>query len=279
MSSTDVQEHFDENGFVGPIDVVTVEESQAAWKQVEEELAMEDSSRFKLHLILPAVSKIAHHPALVKAVQEALGSSNIWLWSSDINIKQPNSPGFFAPHQDATYAGLSPSSKTLTAWIALSDPVGEPEGCLSFYPGSHKCGQLHHETRKLQTSDNNLLSLGQFIPDNILMEKLETTTPVTIPLRAGQATFHSFDCVHESGPNNSSNPRVGLALRYMTASVVQTKPIQEMATWISGKKEGPCFEMEPQLPVKCTKKDIQRGREAQQEAMRREEANYFAGKR
>lgn len=276
MASTDIRDSFDKNGFVGPINVLTQEECQTAWKQVQEDIAKEGSSRFKLHLILPTISKIAHHPVLVKAVQEALGNPDIWLWSSDINIKQPNSPGFFAPHQDATYAGLSPSSKVLTAWVALSDPVGEREGCLSFHPGSHKVGQLHHQTRRSdEISDNNLLSLGQFIPDT-LIKQLENTTAVAIPLRAGQATFHSFDCVHESGPNSSSQPRVGLALRYMTASVIQSKPVQEMATWISGTKGGSSFEMEPQLPTVCSMEDINRGREAQREAMKREEANYFA---
>ena len=65
----------------------------------------------------------------------------------------------------------------------------------------------------------------------------------------------------------------------MTASVMQTKPIQEMATCISGPKESSRFEMEPQLPTEVTMEDVNRGREAQREAMKREEANYFAENR
>jgi hypothetical protein len=81
--------------------------------------------------------------------------------SSDINLKLPQSTGFFAPRQDATYAGLTPACKCLTAWVKISDYIGEQEGCLSFYPKSHMMGQLPHGTTK--TSDDSLLSLGQYI--------------------------------------------------------------------------------------------------------------------
>jgi len=140
-------------------------EAKQALTQFQTELASSKNNRFKLHLTLPEISIIAHHPVLVQAVQQALNSPNMWLWSSDINIKQPNSKGYFAPHQDATYAGLKPSSICLTAWIALSDPVGEQEGCLSFYPVSHKCQQLPHHNK---VCPDNLLSLGQYIADKDL---------------------------------------------------------------------------------------------------------------
>jgi hypothetical protein len=90
--------------------------------------------------------------------------------------------------------------------------------------------------------------------------------------------LRSFDCVHASGPTQSSQPRVGLALRYMTANVIQTNSVREMAAWISGtESEEARFDLEPQLPASnCKPENIERGRMAQKEAMRREEANYFA---
>ena len=128
-----LQSDFERDGFVGPLDILSADEAREALAAVENELS-KDSNRFKLHLLIPKLSQIAHHPILVAAVQKALKSKDILLWSSDINQKPPSSAGFFAPHQDATYAGLAPSSKCLTAWIAFSSPVGELEGCLSFYP-------------------------------------------------------------------------------------------------------------------------------------------------
>ena len=250
------------------------------------------------------MDQIAHHPNLITAVKDALDSEDIWLWSSDINTKKEQSTNFFAPHQDATYSGLLPASQCVTVWVALSDPVGENEGCLSFYPGSHMLGQLHHCVDK--NNNNNMLSVGQYI-DATIMQTLKT--PIAIPLRAGQATLHSFDCVHTSGPNNSCFPRVGLALRYMTRNVKQTKPNGEMATWICGinnrchddheqstllseenhnkmqermsdmqasSEQLHYFDVEPRLPLHPAGSDVDRRRRAQKEAMKREDSNYFA---
>ena len=152
---------FQRDGFAGPINVISKEEAASALKEVRHELRREGSSRFKLHLILPCIDRIVHHPKLVSAVQQALGSENLLLWSSDINIKEANTPHYFEPHQDCAYACLSPSLKCLTAWVALSDPVDVVDGCLQFYPQSHKMGKLLHSTT--QQNQNNLLSLGQYI--------------------------------------------------------------------------------------------------------------------
>ncbi|KAL7485106.1 hypothetical protein ACHAW6_010709 [Cyclotella cf. meneghiniana] len=269
--SIDVHKFFQQDGFFGPLDILTAQEAHDALLEVQRELSNVNASRFKLHLILPSISKIAHHPKLVEAVKSALDSNDVLLWSSDINIKSPNSAGFYAPHQDATYAGLSPSSGVLTAWVALSNPVGEREGCLSFYPASHKLRQLPHSTEE---NDDNLLVLGQFIGADVV-QKLNK--PIPIELTAGQATLHSFECVHASAPNKSDKPRVGLALRYMAASVIQTKPVREMVTWICGNRDPLAlpFDIEPRLPESPSINDLRRCREAQADALRKEDTNYF----
>lgn len=263
---------FRDRGFVGPLDILSRDEATRALEQVRRELA-QGTSRCKLHLILPAVDRIAHHPKLVAAVREALGAEEVWLWSSDVNTKE-GGRCFFAPHQDATFAGLSPSSRCLTAWVALSDPVGAREGCLSFYPASHRRGPLPHARKK---DENNMLVLGQYI-DAAILETLEA--PMSVPLRGGQATLHSFECVHASGANASPEARVGLALRYMTADVEQTKPNREMATWICGGSPAGTsgFDREPRLSPHPTEEEVERGRRAQREAIEREDSNYFATK-
>jgi non-haem Fe2+, alpha-ketoglutarate-dependent halogenase len=317
---TSGKDQFELYGFVGPIDVLTLDEAKQALEEICQELSFDsnnvpscNSDRFKLHLILPTLDYIAHHPLVIDAVQEALQTKDVYLWSSDINWKSPKSNGFFAPHQDSTYAGLSPPSKCLTAWIALSDPVGEIEGCLSFYPKSHTRGQIQHLQAEEQDTtpvhvpanssstctnshnNNNMLSMGQYISHSEL-EILECPNPVAIPLRAGQMTLHSFYTVHTSGPNRSIHgPRVGLALRYMdAASVIQTKTrSKEMVMWISSSSQSEtqqkqqrqqqkqftftnhCFDLEPRLPTNPTEDDIQRMRHIRAESIQREEANYF----
>ena len=265
-SSLDIRSAFSNDGYIGPIDVLSKEEAAYALQQVQNELHKNKGNRFKLHLVLPCIDKIVHNPTLVNAVQQALNSNDILLWSSDIIIKESNSDYYFEPHQDNAFAGLVPSSSCLTAWIALSNPVGIKEGCLQFHPKSHKLKHIPHKTRK---NENNMLSLGQYIESDI-MDTLEE--PISIQLRGGQATLHSFDTVHSSGPNTS-----GLALRYITSDVIQTKPNKEMVTWISGTtNQASNFDIEPRLPVNPTSDDINRGREAQKEAIRREELNYFS---
>ena len=141
---------FQADGFVGPLSILTREETQQAyqeymeWKKSLPNQSMSGNARFKPHLYVPFVNRLVHHPKLVSAVQQALATDNILLWSSDFNIKEPYSEGCYALHQDSTYAGLSPASKSLTAWIALSDPVGTRQGCLCFWKHSHTQGQLPH---------------------------------------------------------------------------------------------------------------------------------------
>jgi ectoine hydroxylase-related dioxygenase (phytanoyl-CoA dioxygenase family) len=278
-SSSSLQDDFEREGFLGPLNILTHEQAEKALHEVHQELSSPtetQASRFKLHLFLPTISAIAHHPTLVKAVQQALGTDDILLWSSDINIKPKHSPGLFCPHQDSTFAGLSPPNKCLTAWLALSDPVGEYEGCLAFYKESHKLGQLRHDTN-LDQSKNNMLSLGQYVSKECLEESCSSTISmecIAVPLRAGQASFHNFLTVHQSGPNHSSKDRVGLALRYMASSVRQSKPTKELVTMISGPVPTH-FSVEPRLPPSPTREDIERGRATRVEAMRREQENYF----
>ena len=275
-SNHDIAASYQANGFVGPIQVLSRNEAQLAFQEYQQwanslpDQKVVGDLRFKPHLYLPFVNRIARHPKLVQAVQQVLQTCDILLWSCDFNIKAPQTEMFFPPHQDATYAGLSPSDQCVTAWVALSDPVGNKEGCLAFWKGSHLHGQLPHVEEPSNAC--NLLSRGQHVANT-----LEEDACIAIPLRGGEATLHQFYTVHRSGPNHSTQPRVGLALRYMTASVVQTGTVRETVTRISGSLQHECFDLEPVLPLEPTEEDIRIGKEAHADAMRREAANYFDG--
>ena len=299
--------NFETNGFAGPIPVLSANEAHAALAQAMEEQELHGNDRFKMHLFLSEINRIVHNPALVQAVRQALKTHHIALWSSDINIKQPHSQQYFSAHQDATYTGLNPANQCLTAWIALSDPVGMEEGCMSFVRGSHKAGQLPHveeidargdnsaknanegNQRQSQTTRGrqNMLSRGQ----RVQFHATNIDDWVAIPLRAGEATLHHFHTIHKSGFNlHPTQPRVGLALRYMAACVRQTGPVRECITWIeigdaddetTGSNEKArremerYFDLEPVLPVDPSADDIEAGRRAHSGAMCREASNYF----
>ena len=46
--------------------------------------------------------------------------------------------------------------------------------------------------------------------------------PITIPLRAGEATVHDGLTLHGAGPNNSSKPRVGWTMLFVPSKTVWT---------------------------------------------------------
>ena len=380
IAAASIEDTFQMNGFVGPIDALTQEEAQAALLEVVTELNIDIDnngqkancpmiddgdirnnkdnisnitcnddhttssnddvrSRFKLHLILPTLDKIAHHPKIISMVRKCLGNTNnLLLWSSDINIKPPNSKGYFAPHQDSTYAGLYPPSKCCTIWIALSDPVGIKEGCLSFYPQSiNTMKQLPHNIKNneslsksninnkeeeesissdgnnsnsnINNNNNNMLSMGQYISretiDNVV-RAADVKIPISVPLRSGQMTIHSFYNIHHSGPNKSNSNRIGFALRYIDGNFVtrsKSAVVKEMVTPIdidinindcssssSSSSTPTCcsnciqnttipdFDYEPRLPQTnlITNDDIQRMRIIRNEAMVREDTNYYS---
>ena len=319
-SEPSLRTEYEARGFVGPIDVLDPSEAASVlqefqlWMSAQQEAIgspdhqqqqqkqqVTGSLRFKSHLFLPFFNRIVRHPALIAAVQDVLGTKNIVCWSSDWNIKPPNSLHYFAPHQDATYAGLDPSDQVVTAWVALSDPVTETEGCLQFWPGTHRKGQLPHTENTVDgagTDPNNLLSRGQRCnPDDATTSSTtgantNTTSPVAMELRGGQASLHHFYTVHQSGPNQSKKQaRVGLAIRYMTDRVRQTGIVaRESVTWISGNQEQQhaphrdaahvgnygCFDWEPILPAQPTVADLERGQRAHAIAVQREAGNYFA---
>lgn len=286
-------EDFKDNGFAGPIPILSSSEAENVLKTVDEEFRLTQSKqansnlqgnhRFKIHLFLPEVSRIVHHPSVVEAVRKALDTPHILLWSSDLNVKWPQTKNFFSAHQDATYTGLEPADRCLTVWIALSNPVGVREGCLEFLKESHQWGQLSHVE---DVNRDNMLSRAQRVDLSKKSIDYSRQNWVPIPLRAGEATLHHFYTIHQSGANqHPTQPRVGLALRYMAADVRQTGAIRESVTWIdalghpdNGTKRRQVeqwFDLEPRLPECTASADIEAGRRAHEDAMDRESQNYF----
>jgi ectoine hydroxylase-related dioxygenase (phytanoyl-CoA dioxygenase family) len=305
-----MREAYQSKGYLTPIDVLSIEEAAIfrneyeKWAATLPEQSPVGDLRFKSHLHLPFVSDVAiHNRSLVGIVQNILGTPNVLLWSSDFNTKPPHSDGFFSLHQDATYTGMVPAKDGVTVWLAISDRVDRETGCLAFVEGSHRWGQLPHVEGKITSSSgvgtttttkvesiyndyddgddaDNMLSRNQRVDledDRTRQILAECTTTVHAPLRAGQASLHHFYLVHASGPNRSDRPRIGLALRYIAASVRSKGKIKEAITVVAGKPVHDHFDTEPILPPshECTPNDIQRGREAHKESMRREVQNYF----
>ncbi len=222
------------NGFLHPIPVFDAAKTAALRTEVETlerdhgiGAGRHDLAQFMRvngQLVIPLLARIAADPAVLAPVTSILGP-NLLVWSVELFIKEPGTRKTVSWHQDLTYWGMGETDEELTAWLALSD-VSVQAGCMRFIPGSHKNAiQPHADT----FCDDNLLSRGQQI------EGIDEAAAIHGPLKPGQMSFHHGRTFHASGPNNSDDRRIGMAIRYVTPEVRQTDMARDYAMLVQGR--------------------------------------------
>ncbi|OED34877.1 phytanoyl-CoA dioxygenase [Chromatiales bacterium (ex Bugula neritina AB1)] len=204
-------EQFHEEGFISPIDVMSEDEATGYLHRFElAETEYPDHlnarNRNNPHLGFTCFDELAHHPVILDAVEDLLGSS-FSLWGSVLFAKEPQTQHFVSWHQDATYMGLQPQN-FLTPWIALT-PSNLKNGCMTMLPGTHRNGVLKHDET---FAEDNILTRGQNIPD------LNLDSAIDLILRPGQMSIHHALTIHSSQPNRSSKRRIGYALQSFVSS-------------------------------------------------------------
>lgn len=148
------------------------------------------------------------HPG-VAAVATQLAGIPLRLWHDQILIKPPHNGAATEFHQDSPYWPHGHSRHALSAWIALVD-VPVERGCMTFIPGSH-------DRRGLRAQDlSDSADLFRVAPD------LAWRKRVTIPLRAGDCTFHNSYLAHTATPNLTDEPRVAHVNIYIDADTTYT---------------------------------------------------------
>ena len=206
---------YNDNGFVAPIDVLTLEEAEQIKKEIEhiekkwpEELA--GLGRNNVHYISPTFDQVCHNSKILDAVESIIGK-DILVGGTTLFIKDPDQKGFVSFHQDAKYIGLEPYN-WVTGWLAVTD-TNEENGCMRMWKGSHKEDLKFHNQK---FNENNLLTRGQTI-ENV---PINETTPVI--LKAGQLSLHHPTIIHGSGLNKSKERRIGFAIQsYIGTNVDQ----------------------------------------------------------
>ena len=162
---------------------------------------MASRHRFDRGVCFAFLDELVHHPIVVDAVEDLIGS-NISLWGSVLFIKEPQSRGYVSWHQDATYVGIKPHD-FITPWLALT-PSNLQNGCMSMIPGSHKNHIRKHEDT---FAENNILTRGQVVQD------VDDSNAVDLILKPGQMSLHHAEVIHGSQPNKSNTRRVGFAMQ------------------------------------------------------------------
>ena len=145
--------------------------------------------------------RLTLHPN-VGAVAEKLAGVPLRLWHDQILIKQPHNNAATEFHQDQPYWPHAESTHPISAWIPLCDVPSE-KGCMTFLPGSHRRTDLPAQNLSSATS------LFEICPD------LRWGPRVTVPLRAGDCTFHHGRCAHMATPNHTDDPRVAHVVIFM----------------------------------------------------------------
>lgn len=143
------------------------------------------------------------HPRLAAAAR-ALAGARMRLWHDQILIKQPRNNAATEFHQDQPYWPHAGSTHPISAWIALQD-VPVERGPMTFLPGSHRRTDLPAQS----LADSR--SLFEICPE------FEYFPRVTVPLRAGDCTFHHGRCAHMATPNETDLARVAHIVIYMDA--------------------------------------------------------------
>lgn len=146
------------------------------------------------HRVHPQFLAMMRYGPIVEIVERLVGGTAAGV-GGEFFYSRPGVPGF-VKHQDNAYV-QAPADAFVSAWTALCD-VDESNGCLIFYPGSHRLGSL--PVRALEATP----AVGQ----NPGAEALESVTPenlrkLAIPLRKGSTAFFHGNLVHESLPNRS----------------------------------------------------------------------------
>ena len=138
------------------------------------------------------------------AAATALAGVPLRIWHDQLLIKPPHNGAATEFHQDAPYWPHAGSRHSLSAWVALVD-VPVERGCMTFIPGSHD----HRDLRRQDLADRD--DMFRAAPDLRWEERL------TIPLRAGDCTFHNAYLAHSATPNLTDDPRIAHVAIYVDA--------------------------------------------------------------
>ena len=243
--SADEIARYERDGFLFPVEAFPATEA-ARWRGLLEAFEAESGQKFarghnyKPHLLFRWVDEIVRHPAVLDAVEDLIGP-DIRLFHLTVWPKSAGDGAYVSWHQDATYFGLEPPVH-VTAWIALSDaPV--VAGCMEAIPGSHRWGQLPHDE---SLAEGNLLSRGQTVSGEI-----DGRGSVFLPVRAGQMSLHHTFLVHRSGPNLSSDRRIGLGISYIPAHVRCRAATRLAASMVRGRDAYGHFDEDPRPQQDC----------------------------
>lgn len=141
------------------------------------------------------------HPRLAALATELAGVP-LRIWHDQTLIKKPHTSTPTEFHQDRPFWPHATCRQSLSAWVALVD-VPPERGCMTFIPGSQSIDDLHAQDL---TDPESLFDLRP---------ELRWEPRVTVPLRAGDCTFHHSYCAHAANSNLTDSERLAHVVIFM----------------------------------------------------------------
>ena len=178
---------------------------------------------------------LVRHPTIIDAVSSVLGP-DVLLRNADIFVKPVDSSTGINWHTDTT-AGNADADTMLTAWLAISSSTRR-NGCMEWLPGSHRA-PLPPEAK-----DKHSLT---FDPEST--EAANAADRRANILKPGELSLHHFRTTHRSRRNQTSRPRIGLAMRFMASNTPPAVAESGKATLIAGSNLPGHFELEDSFRV------------------------------
>ncbi|MEO8543470.1 MAG: phytanoyl-CoA dioxygenase family protein [Burkholderiaceae bacterium] len=235
MHGSTLRSRFVAEGFVCPLPALSPQQLQHYRAEFDafqlshrEQLeALSTSRRWQVysdtHFVLPWVDALTREPGILDSVEQVLGP-DLLAWNTGFFVKMPGDKAFVSWHQDGAYWGLEPM-EVATAWVALG-PVTLKNGNMRVIPGSHQQPNL---PQRDTWADDNALSRGQEIAVAV-----DEAQAVDLLLQPGQMSLHHLWIVHGSNANRSQVPRIGIAIRYVAATVRRQDGSKPLAMRVRG---------------------------------------------
>jgi phytanoyl-CoA hydroxylase len=152
-----------------------------------------------LNRVEPLFEAHAHQGALLDVVEQLLGTP-LSLYEDQALLKPPFHGSEKPEHQDNAYFRVEPADHVITCWTALDDADLE-NGCMHYYPGSHRLGLVDHRAIK---------GTPHLVPQGF-----DRAQSVPVPIDAGGCILHHSLTVHWSPANNSPRWRRAFVVHYV----------------------------------------------------------------
>ncbi|NEO24234.1 acyl-CoA-binding protein [Moorena sp. SIO4A5] len=245
-------QHFEEKGWLGPLDLFTSSEVESVKKCIETNSSIKEvegqpmmmlynnvlnlNTSRDLHLFHQPIAEMFKNNKIVRVLNQ-LGGDNLLLWNSNVFCKMPGEgeikwhqvydsydPSAYDPQKPALLYPNTEDIINISVWIALDDATLE-NGCLHFANGTHKEKfgrvQVPAEEGMFAGIKNHKMVWQGRRKYSVVFDFDDNEWEVeAVPARMGQAIIFTERVMHSSPPNNSKQQRrLGINGRYVPPSV------------------------------------------------------------